>query len=53
MISFENHDVKLNDGHRVLGPVIGSSGPSWHCEKFKDKNAGEIRIPRVNERSTA
>ena len=35
MTLFENLDVELVDGHRVLGSVIGSSSA---CEKFKNRH---------------
>ena len=39
MTLFENLDVELVDGHRVLGSVIGSSSA---CEKFKVEKANEF-----------
>ena len=39
MTLFENLDVELVDGHRVLGSVIGSSSA---CEKFKVEKATEL-----------
>ena len=39
MTLFENLDVELVDGHRVLGSVIGSSSA---CEKFKVGEATEF-----------
>ena len=36
---FQNLDVELVDGHRVLGSVLGSSSA---CEKFKVEKATEV-----------